>query len=117
MPMALRQDVFHAKRESGQSKPIDLAHLGNQTMGDSALEAEVLGMFVTQSQVYLKMMHCSDIETRIRAAHSLKGAARGIGAFTLAELASELEEVRHEGYDRVTAEVENVVAYISSLQA
>ncbi len=117
MAMALRQDVFQAQRDSGQSKPIDLVHLGNQTMGDSSLESEVLGIFVSQSQVYMKMMNCSDIETRIRAAHSLKGAARGIGAFTLAERASEVEHVRHGGYERLQSELDRVIAYIRALQS
>ena len=115
MPMALKRDVFHASRASGHSKPLDLVHLCNQTQGDTVLEKEVLGIFVAQSQVYLNMMNCSDVETRIRAAHSLKGAARGIGAFELAELAQEVEHVRHNGYERLTVELENVTRYIRSL--
>ena len=117
MPMALKQDVFHASRASGHAKPLDLVHLCNQTQGDTLLEKEVPGIFVAQSQVYLNMMNCSDIETRIRAAHSLKGAARGIGAFELAKLAEEVELVRHNGYDRLKTELDNVTSYIRSLAA
>ncbi|MGB7285923.1 MAG: Hpt domain-containing protein [Salaquimonas sp.] len=116
MPMALKQDVSLAQRVSGQSKPIDLVHLGHQTQGDSSLESEILGMFQTQAGVYLKMMNCSDVSTRIRAAHSLKGAARGIGAFELAELAEEVEHVRHNGYAKLQAELDRVVTYISTLK-
>ncbi len=115
MPMALKQDVFNASRASGHAKPLDLVHLSNQTQGDANLEREVLGIFLTQSQVYLNMMDCSDVETRIRAAHSMKGAARGIGAFDLAELAEEVEHDRHNGYDQLKRELTRVNDYIRSL--
>ena len=116
MPMALKQDVFQARKTNGQTKPVDLVHLGSQTQGDTALEAEVLGMFESQSQVYMKMMNCSDADTRIRAAHSLKGAARSIGAFELAELSEEVEQIRHSGYERLQSELDRVLNYISSLK-
>lgn len=115
MPMALKQDVFLASRTSGHGKPLDLVHLSNQTQGDANLEREILGMFLNQSQVYLNMMDCSDVETRIRAAHSMKGAARGIGAFELADLAEEVEHVRHDGYDKLKSELSRVNEYIRSL--
>lgn len=114
--MALKQDVYQARKTSGQSKPIDLVHLDSQTQGDQGLEAEILGMFETQSTIYLKMMDCSDADTRIRAAHSLKGAARGIGAFDLADCAEEVEHIGHNGYDRLEAELARVLSYISSLK-
>ena len=82
MPMALKQQVVTARQQTRMGRPVDLAHLSSQTMGDAALEGEVLSMFCTQSQIYLKMMqHSCDVTNRIRAAHSLKGAARSIGAF------------------------------------
>lgn len=116
MPMALKNDVFQARRINGESKPVDLVHLGTQTQGDQALEAEVLGIFESQSKIYLKMMNCSDVDTRIRAAHSLKGASRGIGAFDLAELAEEVEHIGHSGYERLEKELSRVLSYIASLK-
>lgn len=116
MPMALKQDVLKAKFKNGHAKPIDLAHLGNQTFGDEQLEQEILSVFCAQSKVYLDMMTKScDSTTRIRAAHSLKGAARAIGAFELAELAAHYEKVRHEGYEPVEQELGRVIQYIHTL--
>lgn len=116
MPMALKRDVVEARHREGNAKPVDLVHLGNQTQGDQALEAEILSMFKTQSQIYLKMMlNSCDVTNRIRAAHSLKGAARGIGAFDLADRVADVEAPRHGGYQDVEAELERVIAYIEEL--
>ena len=83
---------------------------------ERALETEVLSMFKTQSQIYMKMMlNSCDVTNRIRAAHSLKGAARGIGAFELADRAGEVESPRHGGYGEVEAELKRVIDYIEQL--
>lgn len=76
-------------------RPVDLAHLARYTGGDAALNAEILGLFQTQ---------CSDLVVQLQTAldtadkktwhdigHSLKGAARGIGAFAFADVAAEIE--------------------------
>jgi HPt (histidine-containing phosphotransfer) domain-containing protein len=70
--------------------PLDLTHLTRMTMGDAALEREVLAMFAAQS---------ADLAARLaglpadadRLAHTLKGSARAIGAFRVAEAAAALE--------------------------
>jgi len=116
MAMALKHDVLEARRSSQGSRPIDLVHLGNQTQGDQELEAEILGIFKNQSQIYMKMMlNSCDVTTRIRAAHSLKGAARSIGAFNLAELAAQVEHARHSGYRDLEVELQSVNRYIDTL--
>jgi len=74
------------------TRPIDLIHLGKQTMGDRALEQEVLSLFVHQAlQVRDQIAHAVDGE-RLRLAHGLKGSARGVGAFAIADCAGEIEE-------------------------
>lgn len=116
MAMALKRDVVEARQREGNAKPVDLVHLGNQTMGDEALETEILSIFKSQSQIYMKMMlNSCDVTNRIRAAHSLKGAARGIGAFELAERAAEVEFPRHGGYEGVETELNRVIDYIERL--
>lgn len=116
MPMALKKDVHNARRSSGNAKPLDLVHLGNQTMGDEALEGEILSMFASQSEIYMKMiLNSCDTPTRIRAAHSLKGASRSIGAFELAELAACAEKYDHDVHDALREELDRVLAYIRSL--
>jgi HPt (histidine-containing phosphotransfer) domain-containing protein len=75
---------------------IDVQHLGRMTLGEPALEAEVLALFAAQSV---------DLATRLKAlpadaaalAHTLKGSARAIGAFRVAEAASGLETVLRDG--------------------
>ena len=74
-----------------RSRPVDLSHLSLQTMGDRDLEREVLGMFVEQVQTVRRQMANADAKERLFLAHSLKGSARGIGAFPIAECAEAVE--------------------------
>ncbi|MDQ6437834.1 Hpt domain-containing protein [Mesorhizobium sp. LHD-90] len=72
-------------------RPIDMAHLARQTMGDRALEQEVLGMFVNQSRLVQDQIAHAGPEECQRLAHGLRGAAAGVGAFAIADCASEIE--------------------------
>lgn len=76
------------------TRPVDLAHLARHTMEDRDLEREVLQMFVVQSQVYLiRLKDARTADTWRDAAHTIKGAARGIGAWPVAELADDAERL------------------------
>ena len=70
--------------------PIDFEHLSRMTLGDPALECEVLTMFVTQSAKLLDQLAALPPEAG-SLAHALKGSARAIGAFAVAEAAGRLE--------------------------
>jgi len=73
------------------NRPIDLAHLARQTMGDRALEQEVIAMFLHQAgQIGEKIAHASPDECR-ELAHRLVGSARGVGAFAIADCADEIQ--------------------------
>ena len=74
-----------------QSRPIDLALLSRQTMGDRALEREVLGMFKEQALAVRGQIDKADIKERLFLAHALKGSARGVGAMAIAECAGAIE--------------------------
>ncbi|KQR68779.1 transcriptional regulator [Rhizobium sp. Leaf384] len=76
----------------GRGRPIDLEHLAHQTMGDKALELEVLQMFARQSRQIVKTLMDGDAEVRKAAAHRLKGAALAVGAFPVAEVAAGVED-------------------------
>ncbi|MFU0503733.1 Hpt domain-containing protein [Pseudaminobacter sp. NGMCC 1.201702] len=76
---------------AAQARPIDLAHLSRQTMGDRALELEVLGLFVQQVLQARDQIFGMSTNERLRLAHSLKGSARGVGAFAIAACADEIE--------------------------
>jgi HPt (histidine-containing phosphotransfer) domain-containing protein len=74
-----------------RSRPVDLAHLARQTMGDRSLEQEVLALFVQQALSVRDRIVDADIKDRLLLAHGLKGSARGVGAFAIADCATEIE--------------------------
>ncbi len=76
---------------SASARPIDLEHLARQTMGDRELEREVLALFVQQAISVRDGIAAADAQQRRSLAHGLKGAARGVGAFTVAEWAAGVE--------------------------
>lgn len=73
------------------SKPIDLVHLARQTMGDRAVELEVLKIFARQARQCLVEFAAADQDGKIATAHRLKGAAQAVGAFPLSKCAEEVE--------------------------
>jgi len=74
------------------SRPFDRAHLDRMTHGDRALAREVLRLFDSQAERQLEAMASADnAKARADAAHTLKGAARGVGAFAVARTAEDVE--------------------------
>jgi HPt (histidine-containing phosphotransfer) domain-containing protein len=102
----------------GETRPVDLAFLARQTGGDRALEEEVLRLFAKQASVLGNELRSeTNCEIRKRSAHTLKGAARAVGAFSLADQALLIENDPGNPAP-VTAllrEVETVRDYIASL--
>lgn len=75
------------------SAPIDLEHLNRYVFGDKALLGEVLGIFKEQAALISDRMQPSmDDEAWHLAAHTLKGAARGVGAWALGDAAERAEK-------------------------
>ncbi|WP_420963810.1 Hpt domain-containing protein [Brucella sp. IR073] len=74
-----------------RARAIDLVHLARQTLGDRALEAEVLSLFSRQASGVANRIGQVTGKERGLLAHSLKGSARSIGAFRVAELAEKVE--------------------------
>ncbi|TGY87242.1 Hpt domain-containing protein [Marinicauda algicola] len=71
---------------------LDLDHLARYTAADEALEAELFALFTSQTENCLaRMMETGDGEAFKAAVHTLKGAARGIGAFALGEACAQAE--------------------------
>jgi HPt (histidine-containing phosphotransfer) domain-containing protein len=76
---------------TARGRAIDLMHLARQTMGDRALEQEILGMFVHQTQqVRERIVHADQAECK-RLAHGLRGSAGSVGAFAIADCAAAIE--------------------------
>ncbi len=76
-------------------RPVDLGHLDRYTGGSRALNEEILRLFETQCRELLLKMEAliktTDAKGWREVAHTLKGAARGIGAFALADAAAQAE--------------------------
>lgn len=66
------------------------------TMGDPALEREVLALFAAQTADLLRSLAAMPDDAAARV-HTLKGSARAIGAFRVADAAAGLEAVMRAG--------------------
>ena len=82
--------------------PFDVEHLKRMTLGDVSLEHEVLAMFSAQSAQLLDMLATLPAEAGALA-HTLKGSAKAIGAFAVAEAATRLEATLADGSDPAEA--------------
>ena len=78
--------------------PIDFEHLKRMTLGDAGLEHEVLAMFAAQSAKLIGTLATLPADAPALA-HTLKGSARAIGAFGVADTAARLEAVLAGGAD------------------
>lgn len=99
------------------ARPIDMAHLARQTMGDRALEQEILQLFAQQAVTVRKQISAASPAERIRLAHGLKGSARGVGAFAIADCVAELETRPGDAgtLDRLSLLVDQVCDFISAI--
>ncbi len=92
------------------SAPIDLDHLNRYVFGDAALLAEVLGIFREQVETLAGEMNPSmDSEGWHLAAHTLKGAARGVGAWALGDAAERAEKVTDATPEERAAALKSIV--------
>ncbi|MEI2383844.1 Hpt domain-containing protein [Breoghania sp. JC706] len=91
--------------------PVDLVHLARHTFGNRALEQEVLRLFSRQSEIWLeKLKRAPDAGQRSEAAHTIKGSARGIGAWQVAELAERVEGDAQAMTDGLSGDLEAAIA-------
>src|ERR1700734_3934657 len=75
---------------------IDDTHLERMTLGDRRLEREVLELFVRQTTIMLGRIVGAEPALAAAAAHTLKGSARGIGAWRVARAAELVERAAEE---------------------
>jgi HPt (histidine-containing phosphotransfer) domain-containing protein len=111
-----------ARRESAAEPVIDLVHLSRHTLGDAALETELLRLFEEQARAFAARLRAPvaqnetardmarDMEQRIVLAHTLKGSARAIGAFALADAAQEYEDALRAGIPDADASPRRLIA-------
>src|SRR3954447_25867931 len=72
-------------------RTIDLVHLARMTLGDRSLEREVLQLFARQAALLLARMEQANPAAVGMLAHTLKGSARGLGAWRVAAAAEAVE--------------------------
>ena len=71
---------------------LDRDHLVQYTGGDSALEAELFALLSGQIEACIARLKSATAETGWKdAAHTLKGAARGVGAMALGDACEKAE--------------------------
>jgi HPt (histidine-containing phosphotransfer) domain-containing protein len=95
---------------------LDFDHLERMTLGEKALEREVLEMFLAQSRRLLDTLASLPRETPALA-HTLKGSARAIGAFKVGEFAAALETAGQGGDAALAALREAVTEARAAIEA
>ena len=93
-------------RAAAGSAVLDLQHLDKYTAGDAALRGELLLLFSEQLAQQISAL-CGDCrgEDWLIATHTLKGAARAIGAFQIGETAELLEQLDPGGDAQMCAKL------------
>lgn len=90
-----------AEMAAAEAPIIDLVHLARQTLGDNALERELLSLFARQAGEFAARLAgldgASDARRREELAHTLKGSARAVGAFGVGHAAEAYEDALRAG--------------------
>jgi len=107
---------------------IDLEHLAKYTGGEKDLNGEILRLFedqIASMVIELNGLVASQNSKRWREiAHTIKGAARGVGAFEMGEAAAKAEPVNpadgaeaQAAIQKLEAEAQTVRAFIQNYLA
>jgi HPt (histidine-containing phosphotransfer) domain-containing protein len=109
--------------------PIDMSHLARYTGGEKSLNAEILRLFDGQvSEMVgqlLGVLEQRDAKRWREITHTIKGAARGVGAFQMGDAAAAAEPVdpatsrdrAMEVIEKLRVEGEAVQAFIADYLA
>ena len=102
------------------STPIDLEHLARYTGGEKTLNAEILKLFdaqVTDMVGQLNaLLEIRDAKRWREITHTIKGAARGVGAFGMGEAAAAAEPVDPANAEKARAAIDNLQAEAMSVR-
>ncbi len=92
------ETVLNFSGTSSDQSVLDLEHLAKYTLGDQALQNEVLELFCAHSHVQMDQLRAAaGIPVQwYAAAHGIKGSARGVGAWALAQAAEHAERDMQE---------------------
>lgn len=90
-------------------RPVDLVHLAKQCLGDEALELEVLRLFdTTLRDYYGRLKVAASFDDLTLVLHSIKGAAGGVGAWAVADLAKSMEHEIRSGRPLTTERIDDL---------
>ena len=102
-----------ALSETGKTpvaNPVDMDHLARYTGGDVTLNAEILRLFDSQVTGMVGELNAvlavRDAKRWREITHTIKGAARGVGAFGMGEAAAAAEPVDPANAERAQAAID-----------
>ncbi len=104
-------------------RPIDMRHLSRQTLGDWGIQVEVLRLFDERVRRYLASARAARVSAECcRALDLIAGAAAGVGAWSLHDLAVAVEREAQlaggqpfERLDDLCIAVEEVRTFVAEL--
>jgi HPt (histidine-containing phosphotransfer) domain-containing protein len=104
---------------SSTGEPIDRRYLARFTLGNMALEREVLELFAGQMPRYVEQLRAAaNGKEWMLAAHTIKGSALAVGARRLASLAQMAERLDMDAYpadcENMRRDATNAVAAASN---
>lgn len=124
------QMAANAPQQAATADPIDRAYLARFTLGNAALEREILELFARHMPLYVgQLRDAADRKQWMLAAHTIKGSALAVGAQRLASLAqvaerldvdalpAQSQHLRQEAADAIAAASEEACRYIACLFA
>ncbi len=119
--------MLHNKTVENIQPPIDMEHLGRFTMKDRDLEREILDLFVDTLAQTLKILKEAKVQIEWKmAAHTLKGSAKAVGAWQLADLMEKAEKChfgseatpqRQNILSDLEVQAAEIMSYISNMTA
>ncbi|GLQ54630.1 Hpt domain-containing protein [Devosia nitrariae] len=100
-----------------ESRPIDREHLARQCLGDVSLEVEVLRLFDETIARYMgRLVASADADEKKMNLHVIKGAAAGVGAWGVADVAREAEASLREGRPVGTEQVADLAIAVEEVR-
>lgn len=98
------------------SGTVDFAYLEGFMAGDRAIVREVLELFRQQAEIWAAALDPANPAWR-DVVHTIKGAARGVGAHALGDLCARAEAEGPAGLPAVSAGLEAALVDIAAYQA
>jgi len=100
---------------------VDLEHLARYTGGDRAINAEVMRLFDVQATELVgklnSVLEARDAKSWKEITHTLKGAARGIGAFGMGDAAAYCEPLDLNDWARAMDGISLLKQHSDAVQA